>query len=381
MYIEQLELKDYRNYASLQLSFSERVNVIIGMNAQGKTNLVEALLLLAIAKSHRTNYDRELIRFDTNGAKILGKIIKRTQKTTLELLVSTAGKRARINALEQKKLSEFVGELHCVFFAPEDLSIVKGSPGVRRRFIDIELGQLSPMYLHDLSSYQKIMTQRNTYLKQKLKNQQFKTDDPMLDIYDEQLAEVGARIISRRRQFVDKLATIAGPILTSITDGKETLSIRYMNDFEDASDMERIQESYVVMLRRVREKDLFRGQTSVGPHRDDLQFFVNERNAQQFGSQGQQRTVALCLKLAQIDLVYELKQDYPILILDDVLSELDDARQTHLLNAIENRVQTFITTTSIDGIHHDTIRRAQMIRIEEGSVVSVVKDDDVQKGG
>ncbi|MGL4523258.1 MAG: DNA replication/repair protein RecF [Bacilli bacterium] len=367
MYIERLTLKDYRNYNDQTIHFSDKVNVIIGQNAQGKTNLVEAILMLAIAKSHRTNSDKELIKFDAEFARIEGRFYRDKRETSLELMITNAGKKAKVNRLEQKKLSSFVGELHVVFFAPEDLSIVKGSPQIRRRFIDIELGQLSAIYIHELNQYQKTLLQRNSYLKQKLKTQKLSVDDVMLDVLEEQLATVGTKIYFRRKQFIERLEQWAQPIHTKITDGKEQFSIKYSTDLKELVDESEVVQQYTALLRKHREKDLFRGSTSIGPHRDDLSFYVNGRNMQQFGSQGQQRTVALSIKLAEIDLVYEMKKQYPVLILDDVLSELDSSRQTHLLNAIENRVQTFVTTTSVGSIQHETIQRAKVIYINDGN--------------
>ncbi|AWP35532.1 MAG: DNA replication/repair protein RecF [Heyndrickxia faecalis] len=369
MYLQELELHNYRNYETLTIPFENKVNVILGENAQGKTNLMEAIYVLALAKSHRTSNDKELIRWDAEYAKIKGRLHKTHGSVPLELTISKKGKKAKYNHIEQKKLSRYIGNMNVVMFAPEDLNLVKGSPQVRRRFIDMEIGQISPVYLYDMSRFQKILQQRNHYLKQLQMKKQ--TDRTMLDILTEQLIEQAAKIVMRRFEFVRMLEEWARPIHHSISRGLEQLEIQYKPsvNVSEELDWSKMIKSYENKFAEIREREIDRGVTMAGPHRDDLAFAVNGRDVHTFGSQGQQRTAALSVKLAEIELIYSEIREYPILLLDDVLSELDDYRQSHLLNAIQERVQTFVTTTSVDGVDHQTLREASMYTVKAGQIV------------
>ncbi|MBM7585073.1 DNA replication and repair protein RecF [Bacillus pakistanensis] len=368
MYIDHIQLTNYRNYSSLDIQFENKVNVILGENAQGKTNIMESIYVLAMANSHRTSNDKDLIRWDEEYAKIKGKIQKYNGSVPLELVISKKGKKAKYNHLEQKKLSQYVGNMNVVMFAPEDLHLVKGSPQVRRRFIDMEIGQVSPVYLHDIGVYKKILQQRNHYLKMlQLKKQ---TDQTMLDVLTEQFIEMATKIVKKRYEFVTLLEDWAKPIHSGISRNLETLKIVYKPsiDVSEDQDWSKMIEVFENKFQKVREREIERGVTLIGPHRDDLQFIVNDRDVQTFGSQGQQRTTALSIKLAEIELIHSEIKEYPILLLDDVLSELDDYRQSHLLNTIQGKVQTFVTTTSVDGIDHQTLNEASTYVVEAGTM-------------
>ncbi|EWH20804.1 DNA replication/repair protein RecF [Bacillus haynesii] len=368
MYIQNLTLSSYRNYDHLDLQFENKVNVIIGENAQGKTNLMEAIYVLAMAKSHRTSNDKELIRWDEDYAKIEGRVIKKNGSVPIQLVISKKGKKGKVNHIEQQKLSQYVGAVNTIMFAPEDLNLVKGSPQVRRRFLDMEIGQVSPVYLHDLSLYQKILSQRNHFLKQLQTRKQ--TDQTMLDVLTEQLTEFAAKVVMKRLQFVEQLEKWAQPIHSGISRGLEELTLKYHTSLHvsDSPDLSKMINSYQETFSKLRDKEIERGVSLSGPHRDDVLFYVNGRDVQTYGSQGQQRTTALSLKLAEIDLIQEEIGEYPILLLDDVLSELDDYRQSHLLHTIQGRVQTFVTTTSVDGIDHKTLNEAEIFRVENGTL-------------
>ncbi|TMU83872.1 DNA replication/repair protein RecF [Bacillus sp. BHET2] len=368
MYIEQLELRNYRNYESIDVTFENKVNVILGENAQGKTNIMESIYVLAMAKSHRTSNDKDLIRWDEEYAKIKGRIQKYNGSLPLELILSKKGKKAKSNHLEQSKLSQYVGNMNVVMFAPEDLHLVKGSPQVRRRFIDMEIGQVSPVYLHDISIYQKILQQRNHYLKQLQTRKQ--KDQTMLDVLTEQFIEMAVKITKKRFEFIQLLESWAKPIHSGISRNLETLEIIYKPslDVSDNQEWSKMVDIYEQKFDGIREREIDRGVTLIGPHRDDLQFIVNGRDVQTFGSQGQQRTTALSVKLAEIELIHSEIKEYPILLLDDVLSELDDYRQSHLLNTIQGKVQTFVTTTNVDGIDHQTLNEATTFEVEAGSM-------------
>ena len=371
MFIKELILKNYRNYEQLEVQFENKVNVFLGENAHGKTNVMESIYVLALAKSHRTSNDKELIRWDQEYAKIEGRIEKNNGSLPLELTISKKGKKAKFNHLEQRKLSQYVGNMNVVMFAPEDLSLVKGSPQVRRRFIDMEIGQISPVYLHDVGQLNKVLQQRNHYLKQLQTQQQ--TDETMLDILTEQFIALAVKIISKRFEFLELLQQWAIPIHKGISRELEELKIQYKPSVEvsEDQDLSKMISIYEQKYSKMKQREIERGSTQFGPQRDDLLFYVNDREVHTFGSQGQQRTTALSIKLAEIELIHAEIGEYPILLLDDVLSELDDHRQSHLLNTIQDKVQTFVTTTSVDGIDHQTLKEASTFLVKSGTLQKI----------
>lgn len=368
MYIEQLKLSHYRNYEHISLNFSPTINVFIGENAQGKTNIMESIYVLAMAKSHRTSNDKELIHWDADYGKIEGVVQKKYGSLPIELVVSKKGKKGKINHLEQTKLSNYIGQMNVVMFAPEDLNVVKGSPQVRRRFIDMEIGQISSVYLYDLLNFQKVLKQRNHLLK--MNQGKSCINDVMFEVYTEQYIQTAIKIIQKRFYFMELLQQWAEPIHTSISRGLEKLVVTYkpVSGMKADWSIEQMTNYLEQKLHEVKNRELERGVTLIGPHRDDLQFLVNDYDVQTFGSQGQQRTTALSLKLAEIELIKQETKEVPILLLDDVLSELDDYRQTHLLNTIQGEVQTFVTTTSVEGIQHETIQQAEMFHVKQGTI-------------
>ncbi|GAA0398680.1 DNA replication/repair protein RecF [Paenibacillus motobuensis] len=368
MFVNKLSLQHYRNYDALNLDSFGDVNLILGRNAQGKTNLLEALLVLALTKSHRTSKDRELISFGQDHAAVSAEVEKKYGTVQVELRFSNQGKKAKLNGLEQRKLSEFVGALNAVMFAPEDLEIVKGTPGVRRRFLDMEIGQVQPSYLFHLQQYQKVLVQRNNLLKQAWgKEAQHAV---MLEIWNEQLVEHGVKIIKKRKQFIKKLQKWAEQIHDGITGGSEKLELSYLPSFgeADTEDEAVLLEQFMIKLSQMKDQEIRRGMTLAGPHRDDITFYINGNEAQTYGSQGQQRTTALSLKLAEIELINEEIGEYPILLLDDVLSELDPYRQTQLIETFQSKVQTFITATGIESINESRLQNASIFHVQEGQV-------------
>ena len=329
-----------------------------------------------MSRSHRTSRDRELIRWDSEFAKVKGLLKKKSHSVPLEIILSKRGKQAKLNHLEQKKLSDYIGQLNVILFAPEDLSLVKGSPSVRRKFIDMELGQMNKIYLYHLSQFQQVLKQRNQFLKQARFNKKY--DTIFLDVLTDQLATEAAEVLHSRFKFVNQLSDLANAVQKDISNEKETLSISYKTS-SSANEMMTVEEIFN-HLKEDYEKnvsqELDQGTTTVGPHRDDLVFHVNDRNVQTYGSQGQQRTTALSLKLAEIELMREMTGEYPILLLDDVLSELDDSRQTHLLKSIQNKVQTFITTTSLDGVQMDLLDDPFIFYVDDGSIEKMDESKD-----
>ncbi|UOQ95529.1 DNA replication/repair protein RecF [Halobacillus shinanisalinarum] len=368
MYIHEMSMRSFRNYNQISLTFDHTINVIIGENAQGKTNLMEAIYALAFTRSHRTPRDKELIQWDAEYAKINGSIFKRNRRFPLEIVFSKKGKKAKLNHIEQKRLSDYIGALNVVMFAPEDLNLVKGSPQVRRRFIDMEIGQIQPRYIYHLGQYQKVLRQRNHLLKELQRKPS--ADRTMLGVLTDQLIEHAVTIVERRFKFLQLLRSWAGPIHEGISRKLENLEINYDASVKVSEEMDlaTIKINYEEKFREIESKEIERGTTLAGPHRDDLVFYVNGKDVQTYGSQGQQRTTALSLKLAEIELIHSEVGEYPILLLDDVLSELDDFRQSHLLHTIQGKVQTFVSTTSIDGIEHEALKEAEIFRVTEGTI-------------
>lgn len=369
MRLNEISLQHYRNYQEVTLNFPKKLNIFLGENAQGKTNLLESIYVLAMTRSHRTSNEKELIHWDTSTAKVSGIIEKKTGNVPLEIQISTKGRKTKVNHIEQKRLSSYIGQLNVILFAPEDLSLVKGSPQLRRKFIDMELGQVNPIYLYDLVQYQSVLKQRNHYLKQLAEKKQ--SDLIYLDILTEQLVEFGSKVLLARLEFVKKLEHWANLLHKKISHEKETLSIDYFSSIpldKNAFSLEMIQQQFHQTLLENRTRELFKANTFLGPHRDDLLFNVNGQNVQTYGSQGQQRTTALSIKLAEIDLMYAETGEYPVLLLDDVMSELDNERQLHLLETIEGKVQTFLTTTSLDHLTNKLTVEPDIFYVQQGEI-------------
>ena len=375
MKLTNLQLQNFRNYESVQLEFTDGVHVFIGENAQGKTNLMESIYALAMTKSHRTTNDKELIGWNKEFATIKGTVEKTTTKTNLELQFSKKGKIAKVNYLEQKRLSSYLGNLNVILFAPENLTLVKGSPQNRRKFVDMELGQMSSLYLYDLVEYNRVLKQRNTYLKQlAIKKKQ---PDEYLEVLSEMLSELASKIVFHRLDFMKQLEALAIPIHDQLSLGREKFSVSYQATIplEDGLTSSQMKEIYIDQFKKNQTREADQATTLIGPHRDDLIFYLNEVPVQTYGSQGQQRSTVLSLKLAEIELMKLSTGEYPLLLLDDVLSELDDDRQTHLIKAIENKVQTFITTTSLDGIKQQFINEPVVIPIEKGTILKTESEN------
>ena len=375
MKLTNLQLQNFRNYESVQLEFTDGVHVFIGENAQGKTNLMESIYALAMTKSHRTTNDKELIGWNKEFATIKGTVEKTATKTNLELQFSKKGKIAKVNYLEQKRLSSYLGNLNVILFAPENLTLVKGSPQNRRKFVDMELGQMSSLYLYDLVEYNRVLKQRNTYLKQlAIKKKQ---PDEYLDVLSEMLSELASKIVFHRLDFMKQLEALAIPIHDQLSLGREKFSVSYQATIplEDGLTPSQMKEIYIDQFKKNQTREADQATTLIGPHRDDLIFYLNEIPVQTYGSQGQQRSTVLSLKLAEIELMKLSTGEYPLLLLDDVLSELDDDRQTHMIKAIENKVQTFITTTSLDGIKQQFINEPVVIPIEKGTILKTESEN------
>ena len=365
MYISSLELADFRNIISLHMDFSRGTNILYGENAQGKTNILESLYMVSTTKSHRGVRDRDMIRFGMEEAHIRSMIMKGGIDYRIDMhLRKNKSKGIAINGQRIKKASELIGLLHIVFFSPEDLGIVKNGPAERRRFMDMELCQLDASYLHNLNQYNKTVENRNRLLRDMY---QFPELQDTLSIWDAQLVNYGRQIIESRRSFITDLNEIVEEIHAKLSGNREHLIICYEPNTE-ADDFEE-------KLLRSRERDIHMKMTSVGPHRDDFSFFDGETDLRKYGSQGQQRTCALSLKLSEIDLVKKVIGHKPVLMMDDVLSELDSGRQNYLLSTIGG-IQTFITCTGLDEFVNNRFKIDQVFRIEAGACV---EKSDIQK--
>lgn len=326
MYITELSLQNFRNYDTLSLNLSEGINLFYGDNAQGKTNILEAIYLGATARSHRTKQEKELIQWTQKEAYIKIKAQKKYVETTIYFKLTSSSKSIYVNQLPIRRLDELLGNLYVVMFSPEDLRLVKNSPKERRRFIDMELCQLDRHYYQMLKHYHKVLKQRNLTLKMQ--------DLTMLDIWDSQLAQYAKDIIQRRIQFIKQINQLAKEIHACITSHKENFQINYLPSMS--------LELFETQLLKNREKDRLHKTTLIGPHRDDIQFLINDKDARLYASQGQQRTIVLALKLAELELIKQQIGESPILLLDDVLSELDEKRQKDLFKYTKN-TQTLIT--------------------------------------
>ena len=357
MVIRSLELLNYRNYEKVRIEPDEGINILFGDNAQGKTNLLEAIFLAATTKSHRGSKDREMIRLGEEEAHI--RIFMEQNEITHRLdlhLKQNKAKGAAIDGVPVRRSGDLAGFLKVVIFSPEDLSMIKNGPGERRRFLDLELCQLDKVYLNNLANYQRAVSQRNNLLKQIGADASLKET---LDLWDDQMVRYGSEIIKTRERFVKRLAEDVRRIHETLSGGREELELLYAPDVSP--------ETFAEELARRRDRDLILKSTGTGPHRDDLVFMINGTDARRYGSQGQQRTAALALKMAEIALVTQVTGQKPVLLLDDVLSELDRSRQNYLLDGIEG-VQVLMTCTGMEEFVGSRIRVNRVFEVAGGTV-------------
>ena len=357
MIIKSLELENFRNYDSLQLFFDEGTNILYGDNAQGKTNVLEAIYVSSTTKSHKGSKDKEIINFSKEEAHIRTFLSKGDMDYRVDMhLRKSKSKGIAVNGQRLKKAAELLGLLNVVFFSPEDLSIIKNGPSGRRSFVDMELCQLDKYYLYNLNQYNKIINQRNKLLKDFYYSSDLKDT---ITVWDSQLVTYGKQIIERRFQFVDQLNEIIAQIHNNLSGQKESLRIVYEPDV--------VGDNFEKELSLGMERDMKLKFTGTGPHRDDFGFLVNDIDIRKYGSQGQQRTAALSLKLAEIELVKQVTKDNPILLLDDVLSELDSNRQNYLLNSIGG-IQTIITCTGLDEFVNNRFEINKVFKVVNGTI-------------
>ncbi len=362
MFINRLCLKNYRNIDFADLKLKDGVNVFYGNNGNGKTNLLESVYMCSTGRSHRTHNDRELIGFNHEAAHIQIYINKKNITDRIDIhLKKDKKKGAAVNNLPITKLGELFGVLNTVIFTPEDLALIKSGPSERRRFMDIELCQISNVYYYELQQYYKVLKQRNNLLKILQK------DNKLIDtifVWDEQLVNFGEKIIKKRENFINAINKISSKIYKDITGGEERLDILYKKNVSE--------NEFKNKIKKNTEKDIFLGSTSYGPHKDDIFFLINKMNAKEYGSQGQQRCAVLSAKLAEIELIKARMNRRPVLLLDDVLSELDKKRQNYLIRSVKN-IQTIITCTHIDDIIEKMADNSNFFYVEKGNIVSMDK--------
>ena len=333
MYIEKIKLNNFRNYENLEINLNKNINIIYGDNAQGKTNILEAIFLCSFGKSFRTTKEKEMIKF--NEDKTLVEIFYQKKDRDGKIKIEIGNKKQiNLNGIKIKKLSELLGNVNIVIFTPDDINILKDGPANRRRFLDMMIGQLRPNYVYNLNMYLKTIEQRNNYLRQIREENK---PEEMLEIWDEKLAEYGEKIYIYRKEFIEKLLRKINIIHKEITDEKEELKIEYLSNCSS-------KEVYMKMLKERRKLDIIKGFTTKGVHRDDFVIYINGKEVNIYGSQGQNRTVVLSLKIAELNVIYDEIGEYPILLLDDFMSELDEKRRKNFLNNIKN-TQVILTGT------------------------------------
>jgi len=376
MYLKNLHLRQFRNYQDQKVEFNAAKTILVGNNAQGKSNLLEAVELLATLRSHRMARDRDLIQDGEAFAQINASLERQTGISDLTLTLRRNGRRSvAINGETVRRQMDFLGVLNAVQFSSLDLELVRGSPEVRRNWLDTLLIQLEPVYAHILHQYNQVLRQRNAFLK---KNQDsllptqhsaLSTQHSQLALWDAQLATTGTRVIRRRDRAIQRLAPIATAWHASISGSTENLEIKYLPNVPLVQNQpEEVQQAFLTKIQQRALAELYRGTTLVGPHRDEVELTINQTPARQYGSQGQQRTLVLALKLAELQLIEEVVKEPPLLLLDDVLAELDPSRQNQLLDAIQDRFQTLITTTHLSSFDAQWLNSSQILFVKAGEI-------------
>ncbi len=357
MHINNVLIYNFRNIEKLSLELNNGINIFYGNNAQGKTSFLEAIYICGTGRSHRTNYDRELIKFNESDAHIKLDVSDEFSDFKIDLHMNINKKKGiAIDSVPLKKLGELFGHLLLVIFSPEDLELVKGSPMIRRRYIDMELCQISSIYYYKLQQYYKVLKQRNNLLKSIVKNKDLIDS---LDVWDYQLIEYGIDIVKLRMEFIENIQLLAGNIYRDITNGNEELKILYKPSVNE--------NNYESKLLKNRDRDIILGSTNIGIHKDEMMFYVNGFDLRSYGSQGQQRSCALSMKLAEVELIKQVKNRTPILLLDDILSELDKNRQEFVLQKID-KIQTIITTTGSYDIISQRLKNSFVFYVENGNI-------------
>ena len=362
MQIHQLKIVNFRNYDKLQVVFSPQCNLIFGNNGMGKTNLVEAIYVLALTKSFRGTLDKVLIKNGKESTKIEASI-KNNIINNYQLMISNDGKKVKINNNNISKLSDYISKISVILFNPDDLRFIKDTPSIRRKNLNVDISQLNNIYLKLLNNYNKLLKQRNLYLKSM--NINSNTDSDYLDVITDKLIEIGIKIYQYRKEFIDELNMKIRDIYKKIT-GEDGLIIKYISNFD--SETEKIISNYKKSLQR----DIILGKTQIGVHHDDIIFIKNDNSLKDYGSEGQQKNAIISYKLAEIELFKSKNGEYPILILDDLFSELDNEKINNILNLLGEDIQTFITTTDISKVDKRILEMSKKICIQDGKLEEVL---------
>lgn len=365
MNIKQLELTNYTNYEQEKVEFSPNINILIGENAQGKSNLIDSIFFMGTGRSHRHFKELLLVKWGETFFRLKGEIINKRGNFLIEHAVKKDKKLVKINGVSIDSLKKLVGFFGTIVFTPDDLNLVKGSPDFRRRFLNRKLVQINPLFYEHSLSYQKTLLQRNNLLKRG------NISKEEIEIWNEQLSDFGSKIIFDRIKNLSKLEPICKEIHDQLSGKKEAIELKYQPSFmiSEEAGIEKIKTVFINKLAENYQVDYKKGFTSIGPHRDDFSCYLNNIDARLYGSQGQQRTTVLTLKLAMLKLLRQETGEFPVLLLDDVFSELDQERREFLLDTINNSVQTIITTTDLTAFNKDKIRGAKITQISAGRVI------------
>lgn len=370
MFLKTLTLRHFRNYQDIFVEFTAPKTILVGNNAQGKSNLLEAVELLATLKSHRSSRDKDLVRDEEPLAQVGASLKREAGISELILTLRRNGRRTvNLNSENLRRQMDFLGVLNAVEFSSLDLDLVRGGPEGRRKWLDTLLIQLEPVYAHILQQYQKVLRQRNAFLKSNLENLHEKSLQSQLALWDTQLVTAGTRVIRRRERAIQRLAPIAKLWHSNISGSTEHLQISYAPNVPlSENHPEQVQQAFLDKIQQRAVAEIHQGTTLVGPHRDEIELTINDTPARQYGSQGQQRTLVLALKLAELQLIEEVVGEPPLLLLDDVLAELDPSRQNQLLDAIQDRFQTLITTTHLGSFDSQWLNSSQIISVNGGKL-------------
>lgn len=376
MQLKKLQLANFRNYIEFEQEFNQSKTIIIGQNAQGKSNILEAINILATSKSDRAERDSNLILWNSEYALIFAAVEKKDDKLDIALQINTSGKRKlKINGVGKKApQADLLGNFFSVMFSCEDLYLIKGSPSIRRSWLDSILFQLDLQYHKSLQSYQKSVTQKNALLKKaREEGMPRKAFKEQVDIWNDQIINFGSEVLAKRVVFIDEIKTLAKEFQKNISSGNENLNIVYESTIKmKEPETDKIKVLFKQILEESFDQEYVRGQSVVGPHRDDLIFLINEKEAKSFASQGQQRSIVLALKLAEVRVIENRKGEIPVLLLDDVLAELDESRQDFLLHNLPENIQTILTTTHISDLQKEFLKGAQVLTVEQGKVIEKI---------
>ena len=368
MQLKKIRLQNYRNYDNFEIDFGKKLNIIIGNNAQGKTNLLESIYVLAVTKSFLSINDKGLIKFDNKFAKISGEITNNLSRNNkLEIIFSDKGKVVKVNGKEIKKLSDYISIVNVIIFSTDNIRIFKESPNSRRKYFNIEISQINKNYLKYLSEYNILLKQRNEFLK--VMNINKKSDLDYLDILNDKYVDLSIEISNYRKRYIDDINEYLSDMFKYIT-GMDGLILKYHTNIDE--DKSVFKEKLTSNL----SKELMYKMTLIGPNRDDFYFKLDDKNLSLYGSQGQMRSAILALKLSEVKLFTEKTGDSPILLLDDIFSELDIEKRNNLLSTLSDNVQTVITTTDMENITEDIRKKANVYEIDDGNIISIQKNNE-----